>query len=462
MEQPKQKIISGFGLFKSAKAFVVNPKNLQDLEECLDYAKQKKFKIAIQGGGNSYSDVFFNNQLVIDTKHLNSIKSFDSESGVITVEPGLRICDLLGVIMPHNWVLVGLSGSIDDVVGGMLSTNTHGKDTWKNGNFSQNIISFKIMFANGTIKEIRKDNDSDLFNSIVGGLGFLGLITEITLKLKPTPSYMVEHKLQRISNFDMLVDFFYSLEENGSEYAHALLNPFATGKNMGQGTADSCRFIDEQNCSNEKFKEFLVKKSSVYALKPKNFWSLCKLFWNNNTNHLLCDIKYHKTPTSNNKNIVPFPTFQYPHSAKPNFNLLFTPSGFFEIQTIFPKDVAVQAFKELLLLGQHYKLYPCICGIKRHKPDSSYLSFANDGLSIAWNFSLNGITSKQRDEYCKKLTDVVLTHNGKAYLAKHPYFTKDDFHSMYPNYRNVLEMKTKYDPDCLFSSGATQRLLVDV
>ncbi|SVD42373.1 uncharacterized protein METZ01_LOCUS395227, partial [marine metagenome] len=150
MEPPKQKIISGFGLFKSAKAFVANPKNLKDLEECLDYAKQKKFKIAIQGGGNSYSDVFFNNQLVIDTKHLNSIKSFDSENGIITVEPGLRIGDLLSIIMPHNWVLVGLSGSVNDAIGGMLATNTHGKDTWKNGNFSQNVISFKIMFANGT------------------------------------------------------------------------------------------------------------------------------------------------------------------------------------------------------------------------------------------------------------------------------------------------------------------------
>jgi len=459
MEPPKQKIITGFGLFKSAKAFVAEPKNLKDLEESLDFAQQKKFKIAIQGGGNSYGDVFFNNQLVIDTKHLNSIKSFDQENGIITVEPGLRIGDLLGVIMPHNWILVGLSGSINDVVGGMLSTNTHGKDTWKNGNFSQNIISFKIMFANGTIKEIRKSDDTELFNSIVGGLGFLGLITEIKLKLKPTPSYMVEHKLQRISNFDMLIDFFYSLEENGSEYAHALLNPFITGKNMGQGTADSCRFVDKKNCSNEEFKEFLVKKPSVYMLKPKNFWSLCKLFWNNNTNHLFCNIKYRKTPSSYNNNIVPFPKFQYPHSAKPNFNLLFTPSGFFEIQTIFPKDIAIQAFKELMLLGQRYKLYPFICGIKRHKSDSTYLSFANDGLSIAWNFSLNGITSKQRDEYCKELINVVLTHNGKTYLAKHPYFTKDDFHSMYPNYKKVLEMKTKYDPDCLFSSGATQRLL---
>ena len=39
------------------------------------------------------------------------------------------------MIMPKNWGLVGLSGSVTDLVGGMLSSNTHGKDTWKNGNF---------------------------------------------------------------------------------------------------------------------------------------------------------------------------------------------------------------------------------------------------------------------------------------------------------------------------------------
>ena len=60
------------------KSFVAIPKNLDDLVKCIDFAKQRRFKIAIQGGGNSYSDVFFNNQLVIDTKYLNSIKSFVS------------------------------------------------------------------------------------------------------------------------------------------------------------------------------------------------------------------------------------------------------------------------------------------------------------------------------------------------------------------------------------------------
>jgi hypothetical protein len=461
MEQPKQKIVTGFGLFKSVNTLVATPKNLDDLAKCIDFAKQKKFKIAIQGGGNSYSDVFFNNQLVIDTKQLNSIKSFDSENGQITVEPGVRIGDLLDIIMPHNWILVGLSGSVNDVIGGMLSTNVHGKDSWKNGNFSQNIISFKIMLANGTTEIIKNDNRSELFNSIVGGLGFLGLITEITLKLKPIPSYMVQHQTQRIPNLEKLVDFFYSLEENGLEYAHALLNPFASGGDIGQGISDSCRFVNEQNCSEEKFKEFLVKKPRVYMLKPKNFWSLCKLFWNNNTNRIICDMRYRKTPTSYTENTIPFPKYQYPHSAKPNFNLLFTPSGFFEIQTIFTRDIAIQAFTELLSLSRRFRLQPFICGIKRHKSDSSYLSFANDGLSITMNFSLNVITTEQRDEYCKELTNIILKHEGKTYLAKHPYFSQDDFQHMYPNYKKILELKAKYDPDCLFLSGATKRLLID-
>ena len=166
MEPHKKKTVTGIGLLKSTESQVAIPKNLDDLVKCVDFAKQRRFKIAIKGGGNSYSDVFFNNQLVIDKKYFNSIKSFDSENGTITVEPGIRIGDLLGIIMPHNWILVGLSGSVTDVIGGMLATNVHGKDSWKNGNFSQNVISFKIMLADGTTKEIRKENDLELFNSI--------------------------------------------------------------------------------------------------------------------------------------------------------------------------------------------------------------------------------------------------------------------------------------------------------
>jgi len=460
MHEPFKKIISGFGLSKSVNTSVLIPKNIDDIEQYLKFAKNKNYRIGIKGGGNSYSDVFFNNNLVIDTVNLNSIKSFDSDNGVIIVEPGLRIGDLLEKIMPHNWIVTGISGSVNDVIGGMLSTNVHGKDSWKHGNFNENIISFKIMFADGTIKNIEKYSDSDLYNSIIGGLGFLGIITEITLQLKKIPSYMVEHNVQRFPNLENLVDFFYSLEKNGIEYAHALINPFSLGKNLGQSVVDSSHFVEEKNCSHSKFKEFLSKKSKIYLMKPKMFWSLSNIFWCNSTNHINCNLRYAKSKF-NSKKIIPFPKYQYPHSAKPNFNFLFTPNGFFEIQSIFNKHNVVDAFSELLLLSKKYKFQPFVCGIKRHKSNSTYLSFANDGLSITMNLSLNSQTKEIRTEYCKKLTDIILKYDGKTYLAKHPYFSKNEFRKMYPNYKKMIELKNKYDPDNLFCSDAMDRLFLN-
>ena len=246
MESPIQKTLTSFGLFKSSNVLVALPKSLEDLVQCLDYAKKKKFQIAIKGGGNSYGDVFFNDQFVVDTKGLNSIHFFDPENGIISVGPGVRMGDLLEIIMPYNWVLVGVSGSVNDVIGGMVSANVHGKDSWKNGNFSQNILSLKIMFADGTIQEIKKNTDFELFNSVVGGLGLMGFITEITLKLKQIPSYMVEHEIHKITNFDKTHDFFYSLENYDYDYAYALINPFSTGQNSGQAIVESSKFVDKK------------------------------------------------------------------------------------------------------------------------------------------------------------------------------------------------------------------------
>ena len=54
-------------------------------------------------------------------------------------------------------------------------------------------------------------------------------------------------------------------------------------------------------------------------------------------------------------------------------------------------------------------------------------------------------------------------HNfqGKVYLSKNAVFSKQVFEKMYPSYRKIKELKKKYDPECLFLSKATKRLLTD-
>ena len=132
MKPPQKQVITSWNLHESAKMFVVTPNNYDELLSCIDFAKKNNLNIAMKGGGNSFSGVNqYNEQLLVDVKNLNSIKTFDAENGIIEVESGLRIGNLLSIILPRNWNVVGISGSLHDTIGGMISGNTHGKDSWK-------------------------------------------------------------------------------------------------------------------------------------------------------------------------------------------------------------------------------------------------------------------------------------------------------------------------------------------
>mgnify|MGYP001488996118 CR=1 FL=1 len=454
MKEPVKRKITSFGLYKTVDSLILTPENLDDLKQCLQYAKKKKLKIAIKSGGNSFSDVSQNDQLIIELSKLKSLKSFDEENGIVVVEAGIRIGDLLSKIMPLNWILVGLSGSVNDLVGGLASSNTHGKDSWKNGNFSTNILSFKILLSNGDIKEIKREVDSELFNAIIGGLGFFGIIVELTLKLRPIPSYMVYHETKRFQSLESLIDFFYNKDEN-FEFAHALIDPFFEGKKIGNGVIESAKLIEKQNCSISKFNEFLSNKEKIYHFKPKTFWSIYRKF---SSNKLIYRKSLLKTK---NPSIIPFSKFQYPHADKPYYNLLFAPSGFIEFQNIFPKKSVLEAFTELILLTKKLDFNPFIFGVKRHKSDPPYLSFANDGMSITINYSLNGLTKKQHEKFSTSILEKILEYDGIIYLSKYSDLPKWSLQKMYPEYKKIIEIKEKIDPENIFCSHATQRLFLN-
>ena len=463
MDKFRHEKFTCFNLTKSVNTVSISPQNLTELQECLEIAKKQNLKIAIKAGGNSYSDVFLtSSHLIIDISNIDSILSFDSENGFVVVEPGVRIGNLLRMIMPKNWGLVGLSGSVTDLVVGMLSSNTHGKDTWINGNFSNNISSFKLLLANGKIEEVSRQKNAELFNGVIGGLGFLGIVVEITLKLNPIKSFMVKSSTKRISNFDDLVEHFYTLEKSGSDFSYALLDAFSSDESLGKGICESSMYVDAPKCSDTQFEEFLSPKRKIGFLKPEIFWSTIRPFWGNVTCSLVNKLRFFRSQNDFIKSsIEPFPKIQYGYSALPKFNLLYAPSGFFELQSLFPRENAISAFMELLSVSNQFKSQPWICMIKRHKPDTSYLTFSGDGLSIAMNFSLKHLNSNLREKYCNKLFETIIKFNGKIYISKHAIIPKSIFQKMYPDFKKIINLKNNYDPDFVFSSDATNRLLLE-
>ena len=57
IKPPQKQIITSWNLHESAKMLIVAPTNYEELLNCIDFAKKNNLKIAIKGGGNSFSGV---------------------------------------------------------------------------------------------------------------------------------------------------------------------------------------------------------------------------------------------------------------------------------------------------------------------------------------------------------------------------------------------------------------------
>ena len=462
IKPPKKQIITSWNLHESTKMLVVTPDNYDELLDCINFAKKNNLKIAIKGGGNSFSGVNqYDGQLLVDVKNLNSIKSFDAKNGIIEVESGLRIGNLLSTILPKNWNVVGISGSLNDTIGGMISGNTHGKDSWKNGNFGHNVISLKILLADGKTIEINEASYPEFFNGVIAGLGFLGIVFEVKLKLTPIPSYMVEVTYNRISNFNDLFEKFYSFDETGVNFSYATLDPFASNSSMGRGIMESARYMNKNTSSENELRKSLIQKSKINNISPEKFWFLFRIVWGYEACKLMNKVRYLRAGLKK-KSVIVYGKYQYPlESTLPKLNLLYAPKGFIEFHCLFEKENVLEAFKDLLLCSKRINREPWICGVKRHISDSSHLSFQGDGLGITMNFPLKYFSETDVKKYTDELLKIILHFEGKVYLSKNSVLPKDAFQKMYPKYKKMIELKKKYDPDNLFLSNATKRLLID-
>jgi glycolate oxidase FAD binding subunit len=129
--------------------------------------------------------------IAIDVRQLNTVIDFPARDMTITVQAGITLETLQMLIAPENLRLpIDVPQSSSATLGGTLAANVSGARRFGDGTLRDYVIGIAAVNDEGSEfkaggRVVKNVAGYDLCKLLVGSLGTLGIITQVTLKLRP-------------------------------------------------------------------------------------------------------------------------------------------------------------------------------------------------------------------------------------------------------------------------------------
>ena len=135
------------------------------------------------GNQRSFGDNSINSNLVISMKSFNKVVSFNKRKGVIEIQSGAILKNILDLIIKEGWIIPVTPGTKYVSIGGMIANNVHGKNILKN-QIKYYVKEIKLLKANKKIITCSQTKNKKIFETTIGGFGLTGFILSAKIKLK--------------------------------------------------------------------------------------------------------------------------------------------------------------------------------------------------------------------------------------------------------------------------------------
>jgi len=459
-------VLQGYSETRRSRGMVAYPTSGDECRNVLEFAKKNALTICPRAGGFSYGDMILNTgHIVINLSRMDRILEWDSASGLVVVEPGVCFSEIFRVALPHNWTVSSCPGGMGVTIGGAISNNVHGKDSWKNGNFGDQVTQLKLLTASGEVIEICRDRDHKLLEAVVGGMGLLGIIVEATMQLKKIPSPFVEVSSVITQNIEESLEQIEIYNE-GWDFSVAWSDAFIKGRSLGRGFVTAARWVDETTpLTPSTLAESLKIPTRIFGVLPaKPTWTVCRPFFSplgiriaNLANFMLANIKGNFGNARSPRSL--FTDYNFMHNKIPDLKQVYRPFGFLEFQPLIPKNCGYEAVREIFEIAHRFGCQSLLCGVKAHRKDEYMLSYSGDSYSVGIDIQLRGRNMQNVRKFAETLFQFTENCGGKIFLAKDELLPRNLFQKMYPRYEEFLRFKQQLDPHELFASDMYRRLM---
>lgn len=348
----------------------ISPKNYDELKKIIN-----KKNFLIHGNQRSYGDVCLNKNLMVSMENFKQIKCFDKKKGIIEVESGMLLRNLLPIIMGEGWFVPITPGTKYVSFGGMVANNVHGKNVLKN-QIRHYVKEITLLGLDKKIKKCSMKKNKKTFILTIGGFGLTGIILSVTLKLKKTYSYYLHQKITEFKTYKE----FYKLSKNTGNYEYSVswIDNFSDKKFQGLNYLAKHSNVKKEtfffNDSQIGPLRLLISKlivKSYFFLRIFNtvFRNYKKYFYNK-----LCD----------------YNEVFYPQDYFTDWNKAYGKKGFFQIQFIIPENQFKKILIEISTFFKKTKTFSTFVVVKKFNEKEKYLSYSGKGYSISFDFKING------------------------------------------------------------------------
>ena len=184
----------GLSAYPQVPMIVVLPENEEQVCQVMKLCHQFKAPIVFRGAGTGLSGgaIPYDQGVLLVLSKLQRITHIDPIGRYAVVQPGVRNAAISEATKRHKlYYAPDPSSQIACSIGGNVAENSGGVHCLKYGLTVNNILKVRFVTIEGDIVEIGSEGlDSpgyDLLALVTGSEGLLGVVTEVTVKLLPTP-----------------------------------------------------------------------------------------------------------------------------------------------------------------------------------------------------------------------------------------------------------------------------------
>jgi decaprenylphospho-beta-D-ribofuranose 2-oxidase len=395
-----------------------------------------------RGAGVSYvGGSFGSGGLTVAMISFDRILACDPAKRTIEVEAGVSLGKLYEFLLDHGLYLSVQPGFPQITIGGCIAFNVHGKNQVRESVFAGIVRKVRLFHPRHGMMVASRDENAEIFELTIGGLGLTGVIVSAELSLSELPgdAIDVEHLpfgslaegvrlVDEIKNrYDLVYAWSDLSRSTRAGRGYVIAGSYAkTGTPRGAG---AFRRLDP----------------SHGAYRPK--------LLGGPLSPLVNSIYEHNAKRKKRSRISLFSAL-YPAAGREFYFESFGSRGFLEQQTLVPTGAISAYLPEFLATVRAHQVPIALTTVKAFAGKQHLLTYNGTGISLTIDVAAHDAGYA----LLNALDAVNIRFGAMSSITKDSRISARVVEQQYPEHGRFRDRLRTYDPDRLFSSALSDRL----